>query len=152
MLHAASQYGHRQPHNHFRNIPYDCCGPVPKLRIPPSPARLNPFRQLHPSIPPLYLQRQSTESPLGKLEYYDVPWGLTKVHLKEKGLAAVCSKNPRRKRHLVRNVDNWLHLGLHSALWPLTLFFQQPKLSIHGSGIPFEPKNLNLKLIYCANA
>jgi virulence-associated protein VapD len=38
---------------------------------------------------PLLLQRQSTVSPPRRLKYYDFAWGLTKVLLKEKGLAAV---------------------------------------------------------------
>ena len=63
----------------------------------------------------------------------DVALGVTKVHLKEKGLAAVSSKKSRRKRHLfLRSVDNKLAaywgcigsvLGLHSAFWLLTLSF-----------------------------
>jgi hypothetical protein len=69
-----------QPHNHLRNkTPYDCRRPVRKLRIPPTP-RLTPTVQLHPSIP--HLRRQSTVSRSGQHDYYDVAWGVSKVHLK----------------------------------------------------------------------
>jgi hypothetical protein len=37
----------------------------------------------HHSLP--LLQRQATLPPPGQLEYYDVAWGLHKVHLKGKG-------------------------------------------------------------------
>jgi hypothetical protein len=86
-----------------------------------SSPRLAPTVQLHPSIPPLHLQRQSTVSPPGQLEYY-VAWGVTKVHLKEKGLAAVSSKKSRRKRHIfVRNVDD--KLAAYGGCWDFIQLF-----------------------------
>ena len=54
---------------------------------------------------PLFLQRQSTVSPPGQIEYYDVAGGLTKVLQKEKVLAAV-SRLRRRYVVEVRNFND----------------------------------------------
>jgi hypothetical protein len=67
------------------------------------------------------LQRQSALPPPGQLEYYDVAWGLHKVHLKGKGLAAVSRLSRRclQVRNLKDSVsDIQLCHNCLSVPWP----------------------------------
>ena len=94
-----------QPYNHLPNrIPFvtSLAGLFATTHLPPS--RLIPNVRFFLQSLPL-LQRQSLVSTSGRLEYYDVVWGLTKVLLKEKGLVAV-SRLRRRYLVEVRNLND----------------------------------------------
>ena len=106
MLYAASQYSPLPTLRSFaqqNSFCYIPCRPVRTLRIYP-PSRLTPNVRLFLQSLPL-LRRQPAVSTSGRLEYYDVVWGLTKVHLKDKGLVVV-SRFRRRYLVEVRNLND----------------------------------------------
>jgi hypothetical protein len=97
-----------QPHDQLRNrIIFDAslAGLFARYAFTPIPPSYPNVRFFLQFPPPLLLQRQSTILPPGRLEYYDVAWGLTKVLLQEKGLAAI-SRLRRRYLVEVRNLND----------------------------------------------
>ena len=79
---------------------------------------------------PLLPQQQHALPPPGQLEYYDVAWGLQKVHLKGRGLAAVSRLSRRclEVRNLKGSDIQWCH---NCVPWPHAIHVHELPTKCH---------------------
>jgi len=107
-----------QPHNPLCNrflFVTSLAGLFAHYAFTPSPVLFQIYASsFDPS--PLFLQRESTVSPPGQLEYYVVVWGLTKV-LQNEVLAAVS----RLRRRYGGSAQFERQRGMKTVLWPHAL-------------------------------